>query len=249
VTDKNLLTGQSKLESLGSVISNLYHCYESRGVILRHRGAQGILSNANKDALGSTVAMLPEDRDKLHEEFKAMYGTLRGQSQVIITSQALTWKSIEHDPRKLGLFEETREDLNRILDAFGIPADLFVRPKGSTYENQRQAEKRLYENTVIPETVEWTMGLNQGLMKDDPAKIIADYSHIPSLQEDLKVRAEGISKTVDYLSRLLADEAITIEEYRHELAKLGIGNGQSSQSTNSKERNGFKLNGHATEYA
>jgi hypothetical protein len=86
-------------------------------------------------------------------------------------------------------------------------------------------------------------------MKDDPAKIIADYSHIPSLQEDLKVRAEGISKTVDYLSRLLADEAITIEEYRHELAKLGIGNGQSSQSTNSKERNGFKLNGHATEYA
>jgi phage portal protein BeeE len=248
-TDKSLLQGQSKLESLSQVVSNLFDAYESRGIVLRNRGALGILSaEGGKDGLGFTIpaSMQPEEKKALYDEFRQNYGLLKHHQRgaIIISNWGLKWQPIEVDPDKLGLYTETKESFKKVLDTFGIPEDLFARDKGATYENQNQARKSFYENTIVPEANEWVTALNQSIMEDEKVKLIVDYTHLPCFQEDLKVKTEAVTKVVNYLSRLLQDGAISHEEYREELFKHGIGNGkplkdeQRDQEPEPARRNG-----------
>ena len=241
---KNILVGQSKLEALAPAVSNLFAAYKSRGIIMHRRGAMGILSSDQKDAAGS-IPMLEPERADVQKQWKEMYGSDLSQHQIIISNVPLSWKAIELDPRKLGLYEECEEDLNRILDAFGVPGELLVRDQGATYENQNQARKGMYENGTIPEANEWIGAINSVLFQDDSAKAIVDYSHLPIFQEDVKAKNEAMTARVTYLSRLFADGAITHAEYREELHKAGIGNGRPIPGTGEGNKSVSHLNGKA----
>ena len=73
---------------------------------------------------------------------------------------ALEWNAIGADIENLKVFEEVTEDFFKIVDAYAVPQDLFASNKGVTFQNQKQAEKRFYESTIIPETAEWIGGIN-----------------------------------------------------------------------------------------
>lgn len=224
LSGKTILRGESKIQSLIAPINNLRMAYESRGVILKYRGALGILSNDTKDVAGS-IAVGDEERERLQQDYQN-YGGLDGQFQIIISNANLKWQQMSVSPDKLGLFQECEEDFNKILDGYNVPSELFVRVKGATYENRREAEKGYYQNNVIPSANEWASALNNALMYDSPNKIIVDYSHLPIFQEDLKIKSDALNSMVNVLSKLLQDKQITIEEYRSELGKIGIGNGK-----------------------
>jgi len=223
--DKSVLNGESKLKGLRAALKNIKMAYESRGVILKYRGALGILSNQSTDGVGAGLPLEEKEIRDIQEKYN-QYGGLEGQFQAIITSANLRWQQMSVDPNKLGLFQETEEDFNKILDAFGVPSEMFTRQKGATFENQNQARKSIYENTIVPEANEWCMGLNTKFFPDGKVKLIMDYSHLPVFQEDIKLRSETINNMVNYLSRLRQDQQITDEEYREELFKMGVGDGK-----------------------
>lgn len=225
-TDKNMLTGQSKLGLLAPSINNLRMAYESRGVILQFRGANGAWVNKSKDAVGQSLPLKGKDKNRLQQAFKG-YGTMLGQNQTIVTDADVAWvQAGTNNPKNLGLFEETREDHFKILDTFGVPLDLFAGVAGSTFENQKQAEKGLYIRTIIPEAQEWIGGISYDILgKERPTSIIADYMHLPLFQEDIKSRSESQKAAINVLSLLLQDKQITQAEYRQEMFKLGIGDG------------------------
>jgi hypothetical protein len=213
--------------------------YESRGVILKYRGAIGILSNDSQDIAGS-VPIDPKEKDAIQNSFKK-YGTLKGQHQVIITDAKVKWQSMMvNNPKNLGLFEEVEADFDRILDAFNMPTELFS-GKDRTYENQNQARKSVYENAIIPEAGEWCAALNRRFFPDTPHKFILEYFHLPIFQEDTKHKVEKLQTAVNALTVLLSDQQITSQEYREELAKLGVGNGSAlpvaTEDNNDAERN------------
>jgi hypothetical protein len=227
INDKSILKGESKLVALKAAINNIRMAYESRGIIIKYRGSQGIISPDSKDGIGSSVPFEDSEKAAIQAAYKS-YGTLTDQSQIIITNIASKFQAMTvNDPKKLGLFDECEEDFYAFLDSFGLPADLFSSSKGTTFTNKNEARKDIIENTTIPEANEWAMGLNEQLMADDTARVIVDYSHLPVMQTDLKVQAEGRNATINYLSRLLQDKQITQEEYREELNKIGIGNGKA----------------------
>jgi phage portal protein BeeE len=229
-TDKNLLKGESKLTALSSVINNMRIAYESRGVILKYRGANGAWVNDGKDAVGSVV-MDQKEKDRVQDEFKN-YGTRKGQYQSIITDLSMRWEQAGvNNPKNLGLFEETQAGFDKLLDEFGVPAELFVRAQGSTYENQHQAEKGLYVRTVMPEANEWIGGISSEFLSDSKTSIIAEYLHLPIFQEDLKSKGDAITTMVNALSKMLQDKQLTSQEYREELSKIGIGDGSAIPTT------------------
>lgn len=231
VNDKTLLDGESKIKSLAVAINNIKMAYESRGVILKSRGAMGILSNTTSDVSG-TIPIEPTEIDRINKEYMNNYGGLEGQASVIITSAALKWQQMTVNPDKLGLYKETIEDTNKILDAFNVPMEMITRSEGgATFENQRQARKSLYENNVIPAAEERAQALNDQLMSDSNFTIIPDFKHLPMFQEDIKINTEILEKRVDTLSLLFQDKAISMEEYRTELAKLGVGDGLMPKGT------------------
>lgn len=219
-TDKDILKGQSRLNSLKCAVNNIRLAYESRGVILKNRGANGAWVNAAKDQSG-TIPMDPKDKEAVQAEMRN-YGTLSDQNQDIITNIPLTWvQRGTNNPANLGIFQEIEEDFNKILDGFGVPSEVFVRTKGATYENQRQAEKGLYVRTIIPEANEWVGGLSSEFLTGE-TKLVAEYTHLPIFQEDLKSRGEAMNVAINALSRAFQDQAISIEQYREELLKFGI---------------------------
>lgn len=206
------VVGISPLHSLTVSINNLRLAYESRGVILRYRGALGILTNKAKDGIGNPFPIDPKERERIQEEYRK-YGLNSDQFQIIITDQPLEWQQMTVEPDRLGLFEETKEALNKILDKYGVPADLMTRQQGSTYENQRQAERGFYIRTIIPEANEWIKGLNTYFDSD----LVATFDHLSIFQDDLKIRNEMLNSRVNALSRLFQEGVITIEEYRDEI--------------------------------
>lgn len=237
-SDSNLLKGESKMKPLSVAINNIRMAYESRGVILKYRGADGAWVNKSKDAVGQTMPLDDTEKNELQRSF-SKYGTLKGQNQTIITNQDLAWiQAAVKDPSKLGLFEEIEKDFNKMLDSYGVPAEIFVRTTGSTYENQRQAEKGLYVRTTIPEANEWLGAVTSELRQDDSITYIADYSHLPIFQEDLKERSDSVNSMITALSKMLSDKQITQDEYREEIAKYGMGDGKAipqKQDSNQQE--------------
>lgn len=215
--DKHLLSGESKMAGLSPAINNLRMAYESRGYILKNRGALGILSNSTSDVAGA-VPLDPNERARVQDEYKN-YGTLSGQNHLIITNANLKWQKMGVNPSELGLYQETEQDFFKICDAYGTPIDLFGSVKGSTFENQKQAEKGLYLRTIIPEANEWIRGVSDFI----GVPLVIDYSHLSVFQEDLKSRGDSLTSITNALSKMLVDGAITIEEYKEEIKKYGIG--------------------------
>jgi len=224
VDDKTILQGESKIKPLKAVINNIKMAYESRGVILKHRGALGILSNAGKDGTGAPLPVDSEEKERLQDQYSQGYGGLDGQYQIIISDSNLKWQQMGANPDRLGLFEEIEKDFDKILDAFGVPPEMFASKVGATYENQAAAEKGLYLRTIIPEANERAQALTARLLPDSDERIIADFSHLPIFQEDIMQKATALKIGSEALSKLFSDGAITIEQYQAELIKYGIDN-------------------------
>lgn len=221
-SDKNLLLGTSKISANKSVVNNIRMAYESRGIILKYRGADGAWVNKQKDQQGRSLPMFKEDKEILQHAYKG-YGTLAGQHQTMITDADVAWvQAGVKNPANLGIFEEIQEGFNKLLDSYGVPAEMFVRAQGSTFENQRQAEKGLYVRTIIPEANEWVGAVTSELSAEKNVTYIADYTHLPIFQEDLKSRADAFGAAVTALSKALADQAITIDQYQEEIDRYGI---------------------------
>jgi phage portal protein BeeE len=204
-------------------LNNIRAAYESRNIILTHRGALGILSNDSRDVTGSVLPLYPESKRELQEEYRK-YGLTGNQWQVILTNLSLKWQQMSIDPDKLGLYQEVREDTIKICDSFGFPFELLGNEKGVTFENQKWAERRLYENTIIPEAQEWIDAMNATLETEKRSwHIVGRFDHLPIFNENLKERAASISLMTNALSRQYADQAITLQQYQTELGKYKIG--------------------------
>jgi len=218
-TDENLILGESRMKANECIINNIKAAYESRGMIVKHRGANGAWVNSSKDMAGAKPLSKP-DKQEIQKEMMS-YGTMADQHTDIITNSELKWvQRGVLNPIHLGLFEEIRSGFDKLLDAYGVPAEIFVRAEGSTYENQKEAEKALYTRTVIPEANEWIGGIVSEF--DLTTNIVFDYMHLPAFQEDLKQRGESLSVTISALSAAFQDQAIDIETYKKELEKFNI---------------------------
>lgn len=229
-TRKDFLNGESKMKALTAPINNIRMAYETRGVILKRRGALGILSNEGSDVSGQ-IPMDPEEQKDIQKQYRK-YGGLSGQDNIIITNGKVRWQPMTVAPDKLGLFQETEEDFYKMCDGYGVPMEVFSSKKGLTYENQNEAIKRGYDDTIIPEANEWIGSLDYyayGEVKDG-SRLVMDFSHLSVFQEDLEYNARALGTLIAALSTALADKAITVEEYQLEMAKFGLSVGNKPQT-------------------
>jgi hypothetical protein len=121
----------------------------------------------------------------------------------------------------MGLYTETAADFDKIIDSYGMKRELFA-GNTATYENQKEAKKSVYIDTIIPDGNEWVAGFNKKYRSGAKTKLIIDYFHLPLFQEDLKSRGDSLQANINALSKALQDGAITIDQYKTELEKFGI---------------------------
>lgn len=189
--DQNFTTGQSNLLALKKPITNIDKAYESRNVMIIKRGALGAWTSEKKDEAMGSLPLNDAEIEQAQKAF-AKYGLLDDQYQQIISPLPLKWQSTVMDVKKLMLFEEIESDAIAISNALGVP-ELLVKyyVKGGTFENLDASEKRLYDSTIIPESADFMVGLNNFLKTEEHGiELLGTYDHLHILQINKKEEAE-----------------------------------------------------------
>lgn len=215
---EDYLKGQSKLQPLSQAAQNVVTAYEARGT-LQGNAPLGIIINKGKDSTGAT-ATPPGTKEKIQENLR-QYGLTKKKYQFIVSSMNLDFLTMATDVKKLQLFEEVSAGLRAFANAFSIPPEVFL--TGVKYDNKKELDKDAYQNAIIPAAEDWLSIISKELgLIEQNLLLIPDYTHVPALQEDLNQRSEMWNTATMALNRALIDKAISIEEYKANLVKIGM---------------------------
>lgn len=204
----SVLLPESRIKPLEQPINNIIGSYESRGVLIDRRGPLGFLSQ-DVNPMGN-IPMTKPEKDELQAEFRG-FGLKKRQSQVILGGAAsLKWQSMGFNVAELQLHEEVQQCGIDVCNGLSYPPFL-LGLSDSTFNNQAEASRGLYMETIIPESEsmyeQWndifdTASYNIYIMKD--------YSHVSALQEDKRNAATA---------RKIADDAYE-KEFKNNLLTL-----------------------------
>lgn len=217
---------ESKLESLQYAVSNIQAALESQNTILSNPGGMGMLVPDTKDASGVAVSLRDEEKEQIEKQLQEDYGTLSSQRNIRVLNSPTKYIDTMVDVSKLKFSDTIIQNALLIFGAYGLPKELLTAMmQGSTFENQKTAYKNYIETTAQTEANSIANSLDV-LFPSAEGKLIADFSHLPSMQEDEKERAlkdKTIAETLklnkeiydDWLQRGLINE----NEYKE---KLGL---------------------------
>lgn len=178
----NPIIGMSCIHALKYPLSNIEAAYEYRNVIMKEKGALGILSNNSKDAMGA-IPLGTEERERLEKTYTNRYGISKEQSKVILTEASLTWTPMSYPTKDMLLFEEVDANLITIIDAFGLNVNMFSN-KQATFENVKQSIVQVYQDTIIPEADQFTQALSKFLKLPEDKRLVASYDHLAIMKEN-----------------------------------------------------------------
>jgi len=194
----NIIKPISRVDSLKYPLSNLKAQYHKRNVLLENIGAIGILSTQSND-MGGAIPMTPEEKKAIQKDWYK-----RSKDELIITESNVDWKPMSYPTKDLMLFEELTADKLAIIDAYGLNANIFSSERGTTFNNVKESIKMCYTDTIIPET----QSMYDSIMKQwgmaDEYYLKADFSHLPSLQEDEEAKAKVQKTKAETLEKIQA---------------------------------------------
>ena len=208
-------TGESRLNSLEKEIKIVMQAQEAILELNTDRGAMGILTNKKRDQVGS-IAMTPEEKADLHNEYRSKFGITKGRHKVMITEADVNWQAMTFSIKDLMLYEGIKECLERIFDTFNYPFELMSNSKDTTFANKNEAKKFLYQDNIIPAAQKYAEIFTTFFGLTD-AKFKVDFSHVECLQEGIKERNEAKRALAQTYHTMFQNGIITREEYRKEM--------------------------------
>jgi hypothetical protein len=208
----NIVKPVSRMESLKFPLSNIKASYHKRNVLLENIGAIGILSTQNND-MGGAIPMTPEEKKQIQKDWFR-----RQKDELIITESQVDWKPMSFPTKDLMLFEELTADKIAIIDTFGMSLNIFSTEKGATFTNVRDSIRMTYQDTIIPETQQMYDAIGQQIgLNADGLKLIAEFDHLPVMQDDevatattMKLKAETLEKLSVLGIDMTSDEMKTL---------------------------------------
>ena len=193
----NPILGTSKIKSLQKPISNITAVLSKSNMILNKMGAVGILSNeGNTDGMGA-IPLTPNERKDVHDQYQSNYGHESNKMGIVISEANLKWQSMSYPTKDLMLYEELESDFAQIISMYGASRDMFPSTKGATFENQKEAEKSTYNNTIIPFASNYARSLTEFLGVEGKYIIELDYSHLSVLQENQLEKSQVLLNTTN----------------------------------------------------
>jgi phage portal protein BeeE len=210
------IIGSSRLETLRYPITNTQLAFEAMNVILKSRGMNGIIKLNNKDANGSMIPVKPDAKKEIDDTFKQGYGLQDSQKQFLISYSDIEYIKTIMNSEELGIYNEFANNAMIISNNLGVPPELYkTYIKGATFENQRQAERRLYQNTIIPWVANrdkyYSTRLNT---RKYGFELRTSWEHIDCLQEGYKEKANALSMNSRSAELAYNNNNITRNEYR-----------------------------------
>ncbi len=115
----------------------------------------------------------------------------KDQWQLFITNIPMRYQQMAMPVKDMMLLEMEQEDVRTICNALGYPYHLLSNSEGTTFSNMETADSSLYQNFIIPESMNFAEQLNKAIHATDNGVIVSyDYSWLPVMQGDEKLKAE-----------------------------------------------------------
>ena len=184
-------------------INNLLATYSARYNIYVNNGAAGYLAKkANpKNELEETLN--PTDRDAILRDINNRNGITGNRNLWGISSVPIEFINTLADIQRLMPFEETLEDAIKIAATYQIPSVLVSRKDQSTFNNQKEAERSVWENTMMS-IVDTIASYFTKVWMLEGVHIRADYSTVSALTEN-EIEKENLRTVkIDNLQKLIS---------------------------------------------
>ena len=209
------LIGTSRLEMLKYPITNTQLAFEAMNVLLKSRGMQGIISANTKDATGTQIPLGDKLKTEIDQNFKNEYGIGEKQKMFLITYADVNYQKTIMSASEMGIYKEFSNNAMIISNGFKIPPEIYkTYMEGATFENQSQAVRRLYQDTVIPMVENEDQYYTERLgLRNYGLEIRTDFSHIPALQEAFKEKASALSMNTSSAEKAYNQNLITWNQY------------------------------------
>lgn len=206
------MKSESKFIALQLHISNCIGALKTRNIFIYY-GPKQIISSDAKDNFG-VQKISPDERKKIEAQFnKEDYGINDSQSHTVIASSAIKVDQLSYPTKDLMLFEECEDGIEAFCGAYGIKRDILPSDKGATFENQEEAEKSTYYGTIYPCALTYCSFLEKVLNVEPEVELYMDYEHLPVLQADKLITAQGDLAETQRLSLMWKDGIISAERY------------------------------------
>jgi phage portal protein BeeE len=201
----NPVAGYSPLKAMKYPLSNTVAAYQYLNVISSEKGAIGVLSTSNKDAMGA-LPMTADEKAEIERIYREENGIEDNQKKIHITTGSVTWAPMSYPTKDLLLMEQIDANFLIILNILGVNQNLFI---NSTYENLKNGLVQTHNDTVVPYADGFTQALTKFLEIEPGKRLILDYSHLPYLQVDEKIEGEKLTNVINNVNSLLNTGIIT----------------------------------------
>lgn len=154
---------------------------------------------------GSPANLTAEQMSRLRDEFDSYHTGARAAGRPLILEGGLEWRSMAMSPQEMEWLAGRDAAARDIALAFGVPAQLIGITAAQSYSNMVEARLALYEETVLPLTLQLLNALNSWLlpMLDDRVlRLELDADEISALVP----RREAVWKKVEGASFLTVNE-------------------------------------------
>lgn len=256
--DEDTWLPRSRVSRLEYPITLTTAILEAETTLIQNKGAIGIVSGG-QEINGMQVPMTDDAKEELQLEFRTKYGLTREQWQLIFSREQITYTPIVFNSADLQLKETLLDAIKQISEGLHYPFILTAFSDQSTYNNIPAAEKRLYQDLIIPDAESIADTLAKGLGANDAGvTFIDDFRHIEVLQDSLKDKGDGL-RAMSAACKLLFDNNLITwnmwlekigepklsnelyNKYKREMTpeELGIidmNNGQTNQETTARNQ-------------
>ena len=119
--------------------------------------------------------------------------------------------------RDLMLLETAEDDIMTLCDALGFKYQLLSRGSGTTFNNQELAQKAQYQDNIIPMADNYMSQFNDCVYaEENNVKYIIDFSHVPCMQADEKLKSEIRKNNVGSVSlQLKTTLSLMVVQWRY----------------------------------
>ena len=164
-------------------INNLLATYSARYNIYVNNGAAGYLAKKSNPKNELEETLNPTDRDAILKDINNRNGITGNRNLWGISSVPIEFINTLADIQRLMPFEETLEDAIKIASTYQLPAVLVPRKDQSTFNNQKEAERSVWENTLMSIVDTVASYFTKAWMLEG-IQIRADYSTVSALNEN-----------------------------------------------------------------
>ena len=179
--------GLSPLTPLSTSIQVSNQIFETQYNTIKNFGVIGLLT-------GKDSASYSEDSlRKVQNNLDNRINNSKDAGKITITDQELDYLDFGKNATELELIEVNKQFQIDVCNVYGMPISLFNND-ASTFNNLKEAEKILYNNTVLPQVNSLIESLNKNFVEtiDPKLELYVDTTDIEALQADLSEKAAWI---------------------------------------------------------